>query len=670
MVTSRRLQASERAVLGETYPSIRRFAAVAGPLEVDPDDLLGEALARTLRHRNLSASEDDVDRLRRAVLRSASTHRRQLGRERRAMARLHATGEGVVAISTDVAELLRLSPTVRTLLYLADVEEEPIERIADSMGTTPAAVRSTVERARTSLLERIDGPDALDRAFRRLADRGPSADPERAVRAAERRMAAVAAPPRAAPPRRPRLASRGWRRRRADFDRTVSSMAAGAAVAVFLVSVAVVGAIVFTATRDDRAATVGTAPPGDAVTTTTVAADPGSLRIVGWSGVGQVPATTRTVTPTDSGFVASGPGGTLWSPDGIAWRSAVGPSPGALVAADGADVMAVDPVDAAGGATLWISDDGGRTWEPVAGSTEAIPDIPGVDVSTEHLEIAATRDVVLAAVELRAAVDWPGLLEVEPERLSYGSVDGQPVVWVEPLEDESREGYRLEAIRSGSRITILGIRVSDETEVFDLRGSAGLLGTEAATTTIVRGGLIGAAVWRSEFGGGFESGEGLPVDIVDGALVGGGTRFTLVSDGADGGPSVWTSPGGERWEDVRTGPIFDGETLLDVARRDDDWLAMTTDETGVSFWASVDGRHWFHSDDGPTSGVAGQLSGSRSGWVATVDDGTGHTVYWSADGAEWAPQLLPTRDLVTAVATRSGVLAVDTDGRVWFGELS
>ena len=38
----------DRALLDDLYPSLRRFAAVVGPAEVEPDDLVQEALLRVL----------------------------------------------------------------------------------------------------------------------------------------------------------------------------------------------------------------------------------------------------------------------------------------------------------------------------------------------------------------------------------------------------------------------------------------------------------------------------------------------------------------------------------------------------------------------------------------------------------------------------------------------
>src|SRR5688572_13795557 len=48
LVDSTDADAADVEVLRAIYPGLRRFAAAWAPLEVDPDDLLQEAIARTL----------------------------------------------------------------------------------------------------------------------------------------------------------------------------------------------------------------------------------------------------------------------------------------------------------------------------------------------------------------------------------------------------------------------------------------------------------------------------------------------------------------------------------------------------------------------------------------------------------------------------------------------
>ncbi|HSG78562.1 MAG TPA: hypothetical protein VLD62_03205, partial [Acidimicrobiia bacterium] len=406
------------------------------------------------------------------------------------------------------------------------------------------------------------------------------------------------------------------------------------------------------------------------VTTTTAPTIRTEGRVVGWSPVGRLDPDLGRVAFTSGGLVAWGGGIPHWSPDGAEWEPVEGPAAGAVVSTAGDTLIAIDPPSEGQPALLWRSDDGGRAWSPVAGSAGALPDIPNVTVTIGEVRSGAVDDLVLVVAELAASLDWPSLLEVDPGRLTTGTVDGRDVVWVEPIEtDTSREAYRLDAVRSGSDITLRGIRVSDGEQVFQLRGTAGVLTTEAASTTLVPGGVVGTAVWRSEDDERFERGEQLPIPLAGTALVG-GNRLTLISDGSSGEASIWGSDSGESWTIVRDEPPFEDEVLLSAARAADDWIAVTASEAGISFWASIDGRHWFRSDEGRVIGAgAARISVSASGWVAAVTTGDGTSLYWSSNGAAWTIQIVPTRQLASVIATRSGVLAVDTEGAVWFGEI-
>src|SRR4051812_42133356 len=109
-----------RARLEAAYLPLRRFAAVVGPIEMDPDDLVHEAFVRALR-RGLD-HVDDVDAyLRRAVINLVLNERRSHVRRQAAFARA-ATDEPVApTYFSDLADLLRLSPDVRAVLWLAEV---------------------------------------------------------------------------------------------------------------------------------------------------------------------------------------------------------------------------------------------------------------------------------------------------------------------------------------------------------------------------------------------------------------------------------------------------------------------------------------------------------------------------------------------------------------------
>jgi len=138
------------------YPSLRRFAAVVGSRHHDPDDLVQEALARTLATGPLTEIDNPAAYLRRAVSNLAINRGRAEATHRRHMA-LSLTD---VAISdhypSDLDELRRLSPIDRAVIYLVDVEGRPFAETAAMLGITAAAARLRASRARRRLREILE----------------------------------------------------------------------------------------------------------------------------------------------------------------------------------------------------------------------------------------------------------------------------------------------------------------------------------------------------------------------------------------------------------------------------------------------------------------------------------------------------------------------------------
>lgn len=134
------------------YPSLRRFAAVVGPYEVDPDDLVQDAVARALSRGPLTSLDQPAAYLRRTVLNLAKDHRRGFARWRRAVAGHGAAEEGDTdPYPSDLSILLSLDPDDRAVLFLAFVEGLPFEEVASALGCTPAAARQRSTRARRRL---------------------------------------------------------------------------------------------------------------------------------------------------------------------------------------------------------------------------------------------------------------------------------------------------------------------------------------------------------------------------------------------------------------------------------------------------------------------------------------------------------------------------------------
>ena len=140
-----------RALIHELYPSLRRFAAVVGPAEIEPDDLVQEALLRVLEHGSLGELDNPTAYLRRTMFNLASNHRRQMGRNRRASHRVVVPDSYVPSYPSDVAELLRLTPRVRAVLYLVSVEGRSFAEVAEVLDCSETSARAAASRGRRKL---------------------------------------------------------------------------------------------------------------------------------------------------------------------------------------------------------------------------------------------------------------------------------------------------------------------------------------------------------------------------------------------------------------------------------------------------------------------------------------------------------------------------------------
>ena len=142
----------------ELYPGLRRFAAAIGPIETDPDDLVQEAVARTLRQHRLIDLDDAGAYLRRTIANLASNQRRGFARWRVAIGRVASTEEGRLAeYDSDLADLMRVAPEHRAVLYLVEVEDRPYAEVAELLGITEEAARARASRARRQLRIEMQG---------------------------------------------------------------------------------------------------------------------------------------------------------------------------------------------------------------------------------------------------------------------------------------------------------------------------------------------------------------------------------------------------------------------------------------------------------------------------------------------------------------------------------
>lgn len=146
------------ALFAALYPGLRRFAAVTGPAEVDPDDLVQEAVARTLRRHQLCELDDAAAYLRRVIVNLASNHRRGLARWRAVVPRLGRDDDGSVPeYTSDLADLLRLPLQTRALLYLVAVDGQSYAAAGAVVGLSEEAARARAARARKQLRLDLEG---------------------------------------------------------------------------------------------------------------------------------------------------------------------------------------------------------------------------------------------------------------------------------------------------------------------------------------------------------------------------------------------------------------------------------------------------------------------------------------------------------------------------------
>lgn len=133
---------------------------MAGSVDVEPDDLVQEALMRTLRKGPISDLDNPLAFLRKTIVHLASNQRRSLGRKRLALGRLSVKEGWLPSYPTDIEAILDLPPRHRAILYLVEVEDVPYAEAAELLGMTAAAARALANRARKrarAALEVADG---------------------------------------------------------------------------------------------------------------------------------------------------------------------------------------------------------------------------------------------------------------------------------------------------------------------------------------------------------------------------------------------------------------------------------------------------------------------------------------------------------------------------------
>ncbi len=136
-------------VFAALYEQLRRFAAVLSPLTVDPDDLLQEAVARTLAKGPLHHLDNPGAYLRVAMKNLASDQYR-----RAAVAVAKAPRPEIACVDdypSDLRLLEQLDPVDRAALALVVLDGQSYWEAAATLGLSVPALRSRLMRAKRIL---------------------------------------------------------------------------------------------------------------------------------------------------------------------------------------------------------------------------------------------------------------------------------------------------------------------------------------------------------------------------------------------------------------------------------------------------------------------------------------------------------------------------------------
>jgi len=142
---------ADRKLVEDHYDTLRRFAAVTASRDIEPDDLLQEALVRVLSKGSLSEREHPVAYIRRAIVNLAIDQARHRETRRTALGRWTTQRSSVDAYPSDIDILQELSPRARAIVYLAEVEGYRYAEIAEMLDCSEASARMGSMRARRQL---------------------------------------------------------------------------------------------------------------------------------------------------------------------------------------------------------------------------------------------------------------------------------------------------------------------------------------------------------------------------------------------------------------------------------------------------------------------------------------------------------------------------------------
>ena len=142
----------DEALFRVIYPGLRRFAAIWGPANMEPDDLVQQAVANALAHGSLHRLDDPAAYLRTTIANVArNLYRRQAPLPLDDADLALAVEAAADTYPSDLAELDVLRPHERVALYLVDIERFTHAEAAAILGGSATAMRARTVRARARL---------------------------------------------------------------------------------------------------------------------------------------------------------------------------------------------------------------------------------------------------------------------------------------------------------------------------------------------------------------------------------------------------------------------------------------------------------------------------------------------------------------------------------------
>lgn len=142
------VEESDDALFSELYPRLRRFAAMVGSPDEDPDDLVQEAVARALRRGPLHELTNPLAYLRSTIANLNLNRSRSKTRHGRAVVRLGQFDDRRPAVyPSDLDDLMQLSPVDRAIVFCAAVEKMPYRDIAELLSLSERVTAKRAERA-------------------------------------------------------------------------------------------------------------------------------------------------------------------------------------------------------------------------------------------------------------------------------------------------------------------------------------------------------------------------------------------------------------------------------------------------------------------------------------------------------------------------------------------